>query len=74
MNYELFVNQKKISAGTKDAVAEYIKRLRLSVRSPSFHAKKLRSLFRMRITSSFFPIRQALRPYPPNSLHPRSTG
>lgn len=27
MNYELFVNQKKISAGTKDAVTEYIKRL-----------------------------------------------
>lgn len=27
MNYELFINQKKISAGTKNAVAEYIKRL-----------------------------------------------
>ena len=35
MNYELFVNQKKISAGTKDAVAEYIKRHRHSMQKSS---------------------------------------
>ena len=52
-----------------------IKTVQMSIAgTPSFHAKKLRSLFRMRITFSFFPIRQALRPYPPNNLHPRSTG
>lgn len=27
MNYDLFINQKKISSNAKDAVAEYIKRL-----------------------------------------------
>ena len=73
MNYELFVNQKKISAGTKDAVTEYIKRLSPFCKVTVIPCKKTPKPVQDAYNIQLLPDK-AGRPYPPNSLHPRSTG